>query len=71
MKPILRPRTNRPLSVPILMYSSASSDVKAPLSRRRSTKQTAMQPSTFRISWQKKVIKGFKIKIRTGVQYLS
>lgn len=33
-----------------LMYSSASSGVNAPLSRRRSTKQTAMHPSTFKIS---------------------
>jgi hypothetical protein len=46
----LLPSTNRPLRVPILMYSPASSDVKAPESRRRSTKQTAMQPSMFKIS---------------------
>ena len=32
------------------MYSSASSVVKAPLSRNRSTKQTAIQPSTFKMS---------------------
>ena len=53
MNPMLRPSTNRPFSVPILMYSSASSGANAPLSRRRSTKQTAIQPSTFRISYQK------------------
>lgn len=35
---------------PTLIYSSASSGVNAPLSRRRSTKHTAIQPSTFRIS---------------------
>jgi hypothetical protein len=53
MKPMLRPRTNSPFRVPILMYSSASSGVNAPLSRRRSTKQTAMHPSTLRISYIK------------------
>jgi hypothetical protein len=30
MNPILLPRTNRPLRVPILMHSSATSGVKAP-----------------------------------------
>ena len=51
MKPMLRPRTNRPFRVPILIYSSASSGVNAPLSRRRSTKQTAIHPSTLRMSY--------------------
>jgi len=49
INPIERPRTNKPFKVPILMYSSASSLEKAPESLRRSTKQTAIHPSTFRI----------------------
>jgi len=36
------------------MYSSASSGVNAPLSRNKSTKQTAMHPSTFSISYSAK-----------------
>jgi len=54
MNPMLRPSTNRPFNVPILIYSSASSGVNAPLSRRRSTKQTAIQPSTLRMSYRRR-----------------
>mmetsp|Transcript_16763 Transcript_16763/g.23477 ORF Transcript_16763/g.23477 Transcript_16763/m.23477 type:complete len:221 (+) Transcript_16763:378-1040(+) len=51
MKPIDLPSTKSPLSVPLAIYSSASLLVNAPQLRRRSTKQTAMQPSTLRIKF--------------------
>mmetsp|Transcript_13165 Transcript_13165/g.52748 ORF Transcript_13165/g.52748 Transcript_13165/m.52748 type:complete len:246 (+) Transcript_13165:569-1306(+) len=53
MKPMERPRTKRPLRQPLAMSSSASSMVKAPQCLRRSTKQTAMQPSTLRMRFER------------------
>ena len=49
MNPIERPRTKRPLRVPIFMYSAASSGVKAPEDFNKSQKETAIAPSTLRI----------------------
>jgi len=49
MKPIDRPSTKRPLRQPKDMRSSTSFGVKAPHDFNMSTKQTAMQPSTFRM----------------------
>mmetsp|Transcript_39488 Transcript_39488/g.53635 ORF Transcript_39488/g.53635 Transcript_39488/m.53635 type:complete len:210 (-) Transcript_39488:1144-1773(-) len=49
MNPMLRPSTKSPLRHPFAMRSSASSSVKAPQLRSRSTKHTAMHPSTFRM----------------------
>lgn len=49
IKPIVLPSTKRPLSEPISMYSLASSGVKHPLLRKRSTTATAIIPSTFKI----------------------
>jgi hypothetical protein len=44
-----------------LIYSSASSGVKAPLSRSKSTKETAMHPSTFRMSLEDIGVSGMKV----------
>ena len=49
MNPMLLPKTKSPLRLPVSTNWSASSLVKLPELRRRSTKETAMQPSTFRI----------------------
>ena len=49
MNPMLLPKTKSPLRLPVCTNWSASSLVKQPELRRRSTKETAMQPSTFRI----------------------
>mmetsp|Transcript_89829 Transcript_89829/g.249786 ORF Transcript_89829/g.249786 Transcript_89829/m.249786 type:complete len:246 (-) Transcript_89829:277-1014(-) len=49
MKPMERPRTKSPFSVPKDTSSSHSSREKAPQERIMSTKDTAMQPSTFRM----------------------
>ena len=45
----LRPRTNIPFKAPMSTNSCASSLVKHPQLRIKSTKQTAMHPSTFKI----------------------
>lgn len=50
MKPIDRPRTNRPLSAPFLRKSPASSSVKAPEPLSRSQNEAAIAPSTLRMS---------------------
>ncbi len=49
INPILRPRTNIPLSAPFSINSVASSNVKQPQLRNRSTIATPIQPSTFKI----------------------
>ncbi len=49
IKPILRPRTKSPLSAPFSTNSLASSSVKQPQLRKRSTITTPIQPSTFKI----------------------
>ena len=49
MKPVVRPNTKMAFKIPIWMYMSASSRVNCPDSRKRSTKATAMAPSTLRI----------------------
>ena len=51
INPRLRPRTKRPLSAPFSTNSVASSDVKQPQLRKRSTMATPMQPSTFKIKF--------------------
>mmetsp|Transcript_19396 Transcript_19396/g.59734 ORF Transcript_19396/g.59734 Transcript_19396/m.59734 type:complete len:267 (+) Transcript_19396:66-866(+) len=53
MKPMDRPSTKRPLRQPFAMSSSASSTVIAPQCRSRSTKQTATQPSTLRMRFER------------------
>ena len=50
MKPMLLAKTNRPFKHPASTSSLISEKVKAPLLRSMSTKHSAMQPSTFRMS---------------------
>mmetsp|Transcript_658 Transcript_658/g.2759 ORF Transcript_658/g.2759 Transcript_658/m.2759 type:complete len:246 (+) Transcript_658:280-1017(+) len=56
MKPVERPRTNRPFKQPKDRRSSTSSGENAPHDRSMSTKHTAMQPSTFKIKFARLVV---------------
>ena len=49
INPIVRPRTKRPFSEPFSINSVASSNVKQPQLRNKSTMATPIQPSTFKI----------------------
>ena len=51
MKPIERPSTKMAFRAPISMYSCASSGVKEPHPRSKSTNATPMSPSTFNIKF--------------------
>mmetsp|Transcript_115199 Transcript_115199/g.372315 ORF Transcript_115199/g.372315 Transcript_115199/m.372315 type:complete len:246 (+) Transcript_115199:336-1073(+) len=70
MKPMERPSTNKPLRQPKAIKSSHSSREKAPQERIMSTKETAMQPSTFRIRFARFLVVSCSVanaKSRIGV----
>lgn len=69
IKPTVRPRTNNPFKAPISIYSCASSEVKQPLHRKRSTTAAPISPSTFSIRFGFcKVISGFS-KLTKHIKY--